>query len=47
MRIEIFESMSYGIGGLTDTSKDMKAAKPYQGSNKLKSQYKDIEIFKF
>ena len=44
MRIEIFESMSYGIRGLTDISKDIKATKFYQDLNKLKSQYKDIEI---
>ena len=44
MRIEIFESMSYGIRGLTYISKDMKATKFYQDLNKLKSQYKDIEI---
>ena len=36
MRIEIFESMSYGIRGLTDISKDMKATKFYQDLNKLK-----------
>ncbi|HGM1460816.1 TPA: arsenic metallochaperone ArsD family protein [Clostridioides difficile] len=47
MRIEIFESMNYGIRGLTDTSKDIKAEKFYQDLNKLKSQYKDIEILTY
>lgn len=47
MRIEIFESMNYGIQGLTDTSKDMKASKFHQDLNILKSQHNDIEVLTY
>lgn len=47
MRIEIFESMSYGIQGLTDTTKDMKVSKFHQGLNTLRSQYNDIEVLTY
>lgn len=47
MRIEIFESMNYGIQGLTDTTKDMKALKFHQDLNMLKSQFNDIEVLTY
>lgn len=44
MRIEIFEPINYGIKGLTDRSMDDKSLLFKQDLNKLKVDYKEIEV---
>ncbi|MGL5749409.1 MAG: arsenic metallochaperone ArsD family protein [Paraclostridium sp.] len=47
MRIEIFESMNYGVKGLSNTSKDVEALKFYKDLNELKLQYEEIQIISY